>query len=452
MPTVSGQLFFDRTRTATAAGTGMTGIANVPIVLQSLTSGAMLAVLTGATGNFSFTNVTNGDYQLVEAYGTPATLVGTGDFSNAVLSPMLVGGVVPPISYVTSPPSGATNLDCTIRNTRLITVAGANLTAQNFLNGPVKYTPLSIDNSNISTINQATSFDFGTFGSFSPGTVANTGAYPHPYPDIGSQFTFVQPNPAVVTPSDGQYTIQNLMNNSHSNTAGTWWIIADHTTGNETGRMMVINGSNPGAIILSRTNTITVKPNSLYLFSCWILNLCKLAGYAQPALGVTVYGQQGEILYDKTLGTEIPRSPNYPEWKQAGAIFNTGNNTLLTLQFKSMGPAATGNDYALDDIGFYEVYIPPEITVTKTSDRTHTLIDGTITFCSAVRNDGNVDIYNSIFRDVLDAKTTYVDGTFTVDGITQTPTFVGSEIQYQIPLLAINQTISICFQVQVKTG
>ena len=56
MPTVSGRVLFDRTRTAAPPGT-MAGIANVPVVLQHEGTGAMLAVYTNASGNFAFNNV-----------------------------------------------------------------------------------------------------------------------------------------------------------------------------------------------------------------------------------------------------------------------------------------------------------------------------------------------------------------------------------------------------------
>ena len=124
MATISGRLLFDRARTA-APPTGMTGIANVSIVLQDTATLDMLAVITDANGNYSFTSVPNGHYRIVEAYGTPG-VVSPGDFTTAA-----PGGVpqavVPPISFAPSPPAGATNLDCTTVNTLFITVTGANI-------------------------------------------------------------------------------------------------------------------------------------------------------------------------------------------------------------------------------------------------------------------------------------------------------------------------------------
>ena len=419
MATVSGSLLFDRNRTSVAS-TSMAGIPNVPIVLQDTTSGNMAAVLTDASGNFSFTDVPNGSYQLVEAYGTAASATGTIDWgANATVWPMLNGGTVPPISYVTNPPTGATNLDCTIRNTRLITVTGANLTAQNFLNGPVLYTPItqSLDTGVVvSPTNLVTYFDDGTFGSFPPGTTANTGANPNPYPNIGSQFTFVQPDPSTVTPNDGQYTIQNLMNNSHSNSVGTWWIIADHTSGNETGRMMVVNGYNPGAVILSQT--VTVQPNTYYLFTSWILNLCKIvAGYANPSFGVAIYDASGNVLYNQTLGDEIPINPNFPEWKQIGTVMlNPAGNTSVTIEFVSQGPAATGNDYAIDDIGLYEVDFPI-YTPTKEVDNSTVELGDTVNYTVTLDYPGVIALTDVNFQDILPNGMTFVEGSVTVNGI-----------------------------------
>ena len=70
MPTISGSLLFDRTRTASS--TGLTGIAGVTIALQNTSTWETLTVLTSSNGSYSFINVPAGNYQIVEAYGTPA--------------------------------------------------------------------------------------------------------------------------------------------------------------------------------------------------------------------------------------------------------------------------------------------------------------------------------------------------------------------------------------------
>ena len=138
MATVSGRVLFDSARTA-APPTGMVGIANVPVVLQEIATGIMLAVITDAGGNYSFVNVPNGSYRIVESYGT-AGVPSPGDFDTAVVGG--VGqGIVPPIELVANPPIAATDLDCTSPNTLLRTVSGANLNNLYICNGPVTQIP-----------------------------------------------------------------------------------------------------------------------------------------------------------------------------------------------------------------------------------------------------------------------------------------------------------------------
>ena len=139
MAIVSGSVLFDRTRTASPPS-GMTGIANVPVVLQNTATGVRLAVITDTNGNYSFINVPDGNYRIVEAYHTPA-IPSPGDFNAAVVG-SIPHGVVPPISYIQNPPAGTTDLDCTMPNTLLITVSGIDANNLYICNGPVRYTPI----------------------------------------------------------------------------------------------------------------------------------------------------------------------------------------------------------------------------------------------------------------------------------------------------------------------
>ncbi len=404
MATVSGRLVFDRDRSATISGPD-TGIANVPIVLQNIATGIRLVVLTDAAGNYAFINVPNGDYRIVEAFGTEGGVPTPGDFANAVVGPVPTA-TVPPISFATNPPLAATNLDNTIPNTILITVTGADITNQNMLNGPVIYTPIQniLDEcTTVSPVNLITDADNGTFGFFPPGTPANTGPATNPYPGIAPDFTYVVPDPTDYTPIDGEFTIQNIMNNARSNQIGAWWRIADHTTGNETGRMMVVNGFNPGAVFFRSTvqnimnnarsnqigawwriadhttgnetgrmmvvngfnpgavffrSTVAVTPNTNFLFTTWILNLFDVQGFPPAQLGVRILDQNGNTLFQQALGVLIPERTDAPEWKQIGTVINSLNNTQITVEFFSEGEAVVGNDYAIDDVALQEIIVP----------------------------------------------------------------------------------------------
>lgn len=414
MAAVSGRVIFDRDRSASVSS-GDSGIAGIPVVLQNVSTGERLTVLTDANGNYAFINVPDGDYRIVESYGELGGVPTPGNFADAVAG-SVPPGVNPPISSVSNPPTGSTNLDSVTPDTLLVTVAGNDLPNENFFNGPVIYTPIEalVDNcAIISGDNLITAADNGTFGTFPQGTPANTGVPAEPYPGVTPDFTYVLPNPAIFAPLGGEYTVQNIMNNSMSSEIGAWWRIADHTQGNETGRMMIVNGFNPGAVFF-RT-VVNVQANTNYLFTAWILNLFKTTGYPNPQLGVRILDSLGNILYSANLGVLIPVNTNAPEWKQIGTVVNSQANTSLTVEFLSEGPEVIGNDYAIDDVSFNEILIR-EFTPVKTASTSTAsigeIIDYTVTLTDVCAN----PLTNVFFKDLVPPGLSFVPGTVSING------------------------------------
>lgn len=446
MATVSGQVVFDRNRSATI-DSGDTGIANVPVVLQNILTEARLVVLTDSTGNYSFINVPNGDYRIVEAFGTSGGVPTPGDFMNAVIG-SVPAATVPPISFVMNPPLGTTNLDNTVPNTLLITVTGPDITNQNILNGPVVYTPIQniLDQcTTVSNINLITDADNGTFGFFPPGTPANTGPATEPYPNVTPDFTYVVPDPTDYTPIDGEYTVQNIMNNALSNQIGAWWRIADHTTGNETGRMMVVNGFDPGAVFFR--STVPVTPNTNYLFSTWILNLFKVTGFPPAQLGVRILDQNGNVIFQQALGILIPVNTNAPEWREVGTVINSLNNTQITVEFFSEGEAVIGNDYAIDDVSLREIIVPVFNPV-KTSNMSTANVGDVVTYKVQLTNTCTSPLTDVFFRDIIPNGLSFVPGSVTVNGVTNPG--VDPNTGFTIPDVAGESTTVVTFDVNVE--
>ncbi|HEL5643261.1 TPA: DUF11 domain-containing protein [Clostridioides difficile] len=447
MATVSGQIVFDRNRSATI-DSGDSGIANIPVVLQDIATGVRLVVLTDASGNYVFTNVPNGNYRIVEAFGTTGGVPTPGNFATAIVGPVPIAEM-PPISSVTNPPIGSTNLDGTTPNTLLITVAGSDITNQNILNGPVIYTPIEniLDSCvSVSNINLITDADNGTFGFFPPGTPSNTGPEIEPYPNVTPDFTYVVPDPTKFTPLDGEYTVQNIMTNAMSNVIGAWWRIADHTTGNETGRMMVVNGFNPGAVFFK--STVQVTPNTNYLFSTWILNLFKVTGYPPPQLGVRIFDQNNNILYQATLGAQIPVNTNAPEWKEVGTVINSQNNNQLTVEFFSEGESAIGNDYAIDDVSLREIAVPT-FTPIKTSNTETANVGDIITYTVTLDNTCDSPLTNVFFRDLIPNGLEFIPGTVTVDGVSVPG--VDPNTGFSLPDIGGGTGVEVTFDVVVES-
>lgn len=414
MATISGRVVFDRDRSATISG-GDSGLATIPVVLQNIDTGARLTVLTDSAGNYTFLNVPIGNYRIVESYGTSGGVPALGDFSTATVG-SIPPGVNPPISAAMNPPAGSTNLDSVTPDTLLVTVDGTNLIDQNFLNGPVIYTPIEtiLDPcAIISGENLIQVAGNGTFGSFLQGTPSNTGAAAEPYPDVTPDFTYVLPDPNVYAPAGGEYTVQNIMNNALSQVIGAWWRIADHTKGNETGRMMVVNGHNPGAVFFRAV--VPVQSNTNYLLSAWILNLFKETGYPDPELGVRILDPSGGILYHATLGILIPVNRNAPEWKQIGSVVNSQNHTSLTIEFLSEGPEVIGNDYAIDDVSFQEIRMPVFIPK-KTVDRSVVNVGDTVRYTVTLSNTCKSPLTNVFFKDIVPDGLAFVPGSVTVNG------------------------------------
>jgi hypothetical protein len=154
---------------------------------------------------------------------------------------------------------------------------------------------------------------------------------------------------------------------------GTWHRVADRTTGNETGRFMLVNGYDPGAVFFK--TEVEVKANTLYFFSAWILNVYKikpspdLPPIALPEFGVRVSGEDGEVIFEESLGEKIPTRTFIPEWRQIGTDIFIANHEKITIEFISEGEAAYGNDYAVDDVQLREIEIP------EIPERCHAITD-----------------------------------------------------------------------------
>lgn len=446
MASISGRVIFDRDRSATVSA-GDAGLANIPVVLQNITTTERLTILTDDEGNYLFLNVPAGNYRIVESYGTPGGFLTPGNFFNAVPGSVPTG-VNPPITAAANPPPGSTNLDSLTPDTLVVTVSGADLVNQNFLNGPVIYTPVQtiLDPCAIlSGENLIQAADGGTFGTFPQGTPANTGAPTEPYPGVTPDFTYVLPNPAVFAPLGGEYTVQNIMNNSMSAEIGAWWRIADHTVGNETGRFMVVNGFNPGAVFFR--DVVTVQPNTNYLFTAWILNLFKVTGYPNPELGVRVLDQNGGVLYSATLGALIPVNVNAPEWKQVGSVVNSQGNTSLTVEFLSEGPEVIGNDYAIDDISFNEILVP-EFTPVKTVDRETANVGETVHYTVTLTNTCQSPLTDVFFQDIVPDRFSFVPGSVVVNGTTDP--LADPNAGFALPDVPGGETVTVTFAARVN--
>ena len=410
---IEGNVRFDVNRTG-AMGTSAP-FPSVPIALQDVGSGSHIGAITGTEGTFRFNNVPDGNYAVIVYWGCPIAVPSPADWGNTVPSDP-IKSVTPPITTVVNPPPYATNLDFLSQSSYFVTVNGADVSNINFMLGPVHYTPINVIPSGVTIVpgNLIMDGDSGTFGSFEQGSIINRGAMPSPpYPGLVPEFTYVMPDPAEFVPDDGEYGIQNVMTNNRSNGLGSWWRVSDHTTGNETGRFMLINGYEPGASFFK--TTVRVKPDAFYMFLGWILDIYRSTAYAPPQFGVRVSDKSG-VIYYASLGSLIPVTHDMPAWKQIGVVVHTEQYTQLTIEFISEAPAAWGNDYCLDDVSLNEILLPEALEITKEADKDCVLYDQDVTFTVKVKNLSDADITDIHFKDKLPPCLSFSVGSVVVAG------------------------------------
>ena len=263
MPTVSGSIYYDPARNANSA-VGVTGLADIPVVLQDTATLVRQIVLTAANGIYSFINVPAGNYRIVEAFGQASGVPSPADFSTAAFGTVPLA-VLPPISVIPTPANQPglhdTQHDSDCR-------CGGGRDGVKRVQRP---RGLSAADAGARPLLHRVSRQSGDRGGQrNLWDVFHRYADEHRHADEPlsgdfPDFTYVVPDSSKYTPIDGEFTIQNTMNDAMSNVIGAWWRISDRSTGNETGRMMIANEDNPGSIIF-RT-TVAVVPNQTYLFS-----------------------------------------------------------------------------------------------------------------------------------------------------------------------------------------
>lgn len=91
-------------------------------------------------------------------------------------------------------------------------------------------------------------------------------------------------------------------------------------------------------------------------------------------------------------------------------------------------------------------------TVLKAVDKLTASIGDTLTYTVTVTNTSLSALTNLPFTDVLPAGSTFVSGSFTVNGAAATPTLTNNTLTYTIPSIAAVGTAVIQFQAKVVGG
>jgi hypothetical protein len=128
----------------------------------------------------------------------------------------------------------------------------------------------------------------------------------------------------------------------------------DHTSGN--GNMLIVNGSDtPNKIVWQET--ITVKPSTDYVFSFWAANISQ-ADITNNNTSILQFSLTNGAT-TTPLGTITLSTANgLGAWQYFNTIWNSGsiNGTVTIALINNNTNSLGGNDFAVDDILFAEIY------------------------------------------------------------------------------------------------
>gem|GEM_PF-4975236 len=153
---------------------------------------------------------------------------------------------------------------------------------------------------------------------------------------------------------DGQYTIASNAQQGFEN----WADVSDNTSGNGTGRMLLVNATE-GVTDEFYRREITLSPNTTFELAAYLISVNSVGdrdfceanegGLILPDVRFRIESTDGTVLASSDTGS-IPfnETPQWEEYQLRFTTPGTGGNVVLVLS--NNAPGGCGNDIALDDI------------------------------------------------------------------------------------------------------
>ncbi len=140
------------------------------------------------------------------------------------------------------------------------------------------------------------------------------------------------------TAFNGRYGITVNANNANP---AYWSQCKDHTTGST--NFMWVDASPTSSLNMWTQVIPSIKPNTNYLFSCW-LNTLDVQGPATLQFSID----------SQLVGSNFTAPSTTCNWVQFCTLWNSGNKTSATITIVNQSKYVAGNDVGIDDISFRE--------------------------------------------------------------------------------------------------
>jgi len=164
--------------------------------------------------------------------------------------------------------------------------------------------------------------------------------------------------------NEGQFAVSTSPSLVHNNFS----FCNDHTpTG--PGNMLIANGSGVANTSVW-CQTITVDPNTDYLFSAWFAN----------ALNDPNVSNLQFFINDVQIGPIFSTSANACEWTEFNDVWNSGISTSAQLCIRNQNTSVGGNDFVIDDITFRPVCLQTD-SIQVTYDNLSISAGADLLFC-----------------------------------------------------------------------
>lgn len=171
-----------------------------------------------------------------------------------------------------------------------------------------------------------------------------------------STYTYAPSSPTAGLP-EGVYLVDTNAANVHP----SWYSFGDHTTGS--GQYLIVNGATSTVAGEGRTawqQTVAGSANTKYFFEAFAANICCNSSLTGPIAPSNLTFTVDDGTTETVLSTFMTNPAKPGQWVGLSSSYTSTLGGPLTLRIVNSNLAASGNDFAVDDINFSTSTTVPE--------------------------------------------------------------------------------------------